>query len=61
MMTAGQSKCNILISLQFKIKRMDYKYFLKKPKIPCQTKIPRGAKKKNKEGMKKGGKNLHRR
>jgi hypothetical protein len=47
---------------QFKIvERMDYKYRTKKPKIPCRTKIPRGAKEKNKEGIEKDGKNLGRR
>jgi hypothetical protein len=62
MMTVGQSKCNILMRPQFKIvEGMDYKYRTKKPKIPRRTKIPRGAKEKNKEGMEKGGKNLRRR
>ena len=62
MMTVGQSKCNILMRPEFKsVQRMDYKYRTKKPKIPCRTKIPRGAKEKNKEGIEKDGKNLGRR
>ena len=59
MMIMGQSKYNILMRPQFRIvERMNYKYRTKKPKIPGRTKIPRGAKEKNTEGMEKGGKNL---